>query len=350
MGTSEAGAKQYTIDWSKIENYIKHSLQGVPQNEEMHVKKFTEGYSNLTYFIRIGDWQAVLRRPPFGKTPPKAHDMEREYRILEKVHPIYPLAPKPLLYCEDPEIMEKHFYIMEKKNGVVIDAEIPVQFENNEKTRKQISKAFIQAFVQLHSIDIEKNDLMELGKPKGYMTRQVQGWITRYNRAKTDEIAGIEEVENWLLKHTPNNPEATIIHNDFKLNNMMFQANDPSRVIGVFDWELATIGDPLADVGSTLVYWSDGQDPDMGITVVTDQKGFYSRREFLEQYAKLSGRDVANITYYLTFGFYKLAGILQQIYYRWKIGEAKDERFSTLNQSIANLIELANDSKENRIL
>ena len=182
------------------------------------------------------------------------------------------------------------------------------------------------------------------------MTRQVHGWIARYERAKTDAIPGIEEIEKWLLDHMPAGHESTLIHNDFKLNNMMFDERDPGKILGVFDWELATLGDPLSDLGSSLAYWGEKNDPDMGINIVTDQPGFYSRREVLQRYAELSGRDVSNMIYYLTFGFYRLAVVLQQLHYRWKIGETKDERFSSLNLNVANLISLAHDAKNNRLL
>ncbi|KKE79765.1 phosphotransferase family protein [Oceanobacillus caeni] len=338
-----------SIDWKKVEDYIRANLDGIP-NGEMKIKQFTEGYSNLTYMIKIGNWEAVLRRPPFGYTPPKAHDMEREYRILDKINPVFPLAPKPFIYCEDPEIMDKHFYIMEKRNGVVIDDDIPSQFGKTEETGRNVSEAVIKALVDLQSIDIEKSNLRDIGKPEGYLTRQVYGWMKRHKNSKTDDIEGnIENIEKWLVDHLPTNEEATIVHNDFKLNNMMFDRNDSSKIVGVFDWELATVGDPLTDLGSTLAYWID-EDVDVGITAVTSNVGFYNRREFLERYVQLSGRDVTDINFYLTFGFYKLAGILQQLYYRWKIGEVKDERFSTLNKGISNLMELAEDARNNRLL
>ncbi|WP_085991193.1 phosphotransferase family protein [Oceanobacillus senegalensis] len=340
-----------TIDWQKIEAYLRSQIPGLSE-EEMIVKKFTEGYSNLTYMVQIGDWEGVLRRPPFGYIPPKAHDMEREYRIIEKVHPVYPLAPKPYIYCEDPTIMDKHFYVMEKKNGVVIDAEIPEEFKGIHDVGSHISEAVIKALVELQNIDIKKSNLSNLGKPEGYVERQVYGWRKRIEKSKTDDLRDIRELERWLIDHIPSNKEVSIVHNDFKLNNMMFKADDPRKVIGVFDWELSTIGDPLTDLGASLVYWVQEGDPDIGLTSVTDtaEHTFYSRREFLERYTQVSGRDVSDMNFYLTLGFYKLAGILQQLYYRWKIGEVTDNRFSTLNQGIANLLEMAEEARNNRLL
>nr|WP_281242746.1 phosphotransferase family protein [Salinibacillus kushneri] len=239
---------------------------------------------------------------------------------------------------------------MEKRNGVVIDDKLPNQFEDTENTCQQISEAVIQSLVQLQKVDYQKEHLESIGKPDGYLSRQVYGWIKRHERSKTEEIKYIDSVEKWLMDHIPSNEEVTIVHNDFKLNNMMFDPQNPDTVIGVFDWELATIGDPLADLGSALVYWIEKDDPPLGITSVTDKPGFYSRRALLERYTQLTGRDVSNINFYLTLGFYKLAGILQQLYYRWKIGEVKDDRFAFLNVGVANLIARAEDAKNNKLL
>lgn len=337
------------IDWVGVEAYIHSNIKHLPR-EKMIVKKFSEGYSNLTFLLTIGSWQAVLRRPPFGYTPPKAHNMEREYRILSKVNPVYPLAPKPYLYCEDKQIMDKHFYLMEKKTGVVIDDSIPDSYGSSTTVGESLSEAVIQALIELQNINYKVAGLENFGRPEGYLNRQVNGWIARYKNSKTDEIKHIADIEKYLLDNLPTNTEVTIVHNDFKLNNMMMDDKDPSKVVGVFDWELATIGDPLCDLGSTLSYWASKSDPYMGINVVTNQPGFYSRREFLENYAKKSGRDVSQVQYYLTFGFYKLAVILQQIYYRYKIGELQDERFNHLNHSLINLIELANQAKNGELL
>lgn len=337
------------INWDIVEKYLRNSLKGLPK-EKMKVKKFSEGYSNLTYLLSIGKWEGVLRRPPFGEVPPRAHDMEREYRMLEKVNPVFPQAPQPYIYCDDREIMDKHFYVMEKKQGVVIDDELPAAYGNSEEAGPMISHTVIQTLVDLQSIDFKKAGLDSMGKPEGFMQRQVNGWIRRYEASKTDDIPKVQELEEWLQSNVPVNPETTIVHNDFKLNNMVLDEKDPGKAVGILDWELSTIGDPLSDLGSTVAYWGAASDPDMGINIVTDQPGFYSRKEFIEEYARLSGRDVSGIDYYVTFGFYKLAVILQQIHYRWKIGEMDDERFGELNVAVANLMEMANRTKNGQLL
>jgi aminoglycoside phosphotransferase (APT) family kinase protein len=337
------------INWLKFEQLLRNSLAEIP-NEPMLVKKFTEGYSNLTYLISFGDWEAVMRKPPFGEIPPKAHDMKREYTILSKINRVYQLAPKPFLYYEDPSIMGAHFYVMEKKEGITIDDELPKQYGGSEKAGPVISETIIKGLIELQSINYKGADLSDLGRPQGYLERQVHGWIKRYRNSKTDEFQGVEELEKWFIAHIPESPAATIVHSDFKLNNMLLDEEDPGIIRGVLDWELSTIGDPLTDLGSTVAYWGQSNDPDLGINVVTNQPGFYSRRQFVQTYSLLSGRDVTNINFYVAFGFYKLAGILQQIYYRWKKGELKDDRFEHLNQAVGNLIEMGNLTRKNRIL
>ena len=345
----ETSKVQDFIDWGKVEQHLRKTIPNLPAGK-LNVRKFSEGYSNLTYLLSIDDWEGVLRRPPFGEVPPKAHDMEREYRMLEKVNPVFPLAPKPYVYCEDPAIMDKHFYVMEKKQGVVIDDTLPESYGSSEQAGPKISRTVIQTLAQLQDIDYKQAGLAGMGKPEGFLERQVRGWIKRYDHSKTDTIPHLADLENWLSANLPVNQETTIVHNDFKLNNMVLDERDPGKAVGILDWELSTIGDPLSDLGSTVAYWGQPEDPDMGINIVTSQKGFYSRREFVEEYAKTSGRDVSNINYYVTFGFYKLAVILQQIHYRWKTGEIDDDRFGELNIAVRNLFEMANQTRNNQLL
>lgn len=345
----EIGKVQDAINWEIVEQHLRKSIPDLP-NGKLNVRQFSEGYSNLTYLLNIDDWEGVLRRPPFGEVPPKAHDMQREFRMLEKVNPVFPLAPKPYVYCEDPTIMDKHFYVMEKKQGVVIDDVLPENYGGSEQAGPKISQTVIQTLAQLQAIDYQKAGLADMGKPEGFLERQVKGWIKRYDHSKTESIPQLSELEQWLAANLPKTQETTIVHNDFKLNNMVLDAQDPGKAVGILDWELSTIGDPMSDLGSTVAYWGQPDDPDMGINIVTGQKGFYTRREFVEAYAKASGRDVSNINYYVTFGFYKLAVILQQIHYRWKIGEIDDDRFGELNIAVRNLIEMANETRRNNLL
>jgi aminoglycoside phosphotransferase (APT) family kinase protein len=349
MNQQQFQNKLNEINWLPIEEYLRQQIPGL-SNESIQVRQFSAGYSNLTYFISIGNWQAVLRRPPFGPIPPKAHDMKREYEILEKLHHVFPLAPKPYIYCDNRNLMDRHFYVMEKKLGVVLDDTLPSEFENRTDTGQLVSNAVVDTLAKLHAVDYEAAGLSSIGYPEGYLSRQVHGWIKRFHNSKTNDIPEVESLEKWLLENIPQSGKPSIVHNDFKLNNMMFSATNPGEVIGVFDWELSTIGDPLTDLAAALAYWTEAGEFDTGLTSVTTLHGFVSRKELLEMYAKKSGRDVSHIDYYLTFAFYKIAVILQQIYYRWKIGEASDERFGKLDIGIKNLLKQAEKAKRNEIL
>ncbi|MEH7380430.1 phosphotransferase family protein [Bacillus sp. JJ1533] len=339
------------IDWKTIEKYLRsHNI--VSNSATLEVEQFSTGYSNLTYQIKIGEWKAVLRRPPFGPLPPKAHDMKREFEILSKLRSVFPLIPKPYLYCEDTSIMDRHFYIMEKIDGIVIDNAMPDEFKDIPESGHLISESVIDTLTKLHQIDYKEVGLEMLGYPEGYLRRQVHGWIKRYNNSKTEKITGIEELEKWLIENIPASSVPTIVHCDYKLNNMMFAKDNPGKIIGLFDWEMSTIGDPLTDVAVMLAYWEQPGDPYTGITSVSREAeyGFATRREMLEMYARKSGRDISNIDYYLAFAFYKVASILQQIYYRWKIGEAKDERFGKLGEGVVNMMELSKLARNKQVL
>jgi aminoglycoside phosphotransferase (APT) family kinase protein len=337
------------INWEKVEEFIRLNMRGL-DDEKMKVKQFPVGLSNLTYFISIGKWEAVLRRPPFGFIPPKAHDMEREYRILEKVNPVFPLAPKPFLFSADPLIMDKHFYIMEKKSGLVLSNKIPPQYAANKETGRIISEAVVDILVELHAIDYKKAGLSYMGQPDGHLKRQVPSWIKRCHNVKTDDIQDLLEIENWLAKNIPVSPPPTITHNDIKLNNIMLSPQDPGTATGVFDWELCTIGDPLTDLAFSLVCWVKAGDADLGFPTVTANPGFFTRREFMDKYAAKSGRDISRIDFYMAFAYYKLGVIMQQMYYRWKKGEAKDDRFSTLCAVVNNLMTNAVKAKNQEII
>lgn len=336
------------IDWDHLEEYLK--IEFSLPNDDMDVQQFSEGYSNLTFLVKIGKWEGVLRRPPYGEVPKKAHDMSREYKLLEKIHPVYSFAPKPLIFSDGGEIMEKHFYIMEKKEGIVIDDELPRIAGAEKGIEKEISQSLVNALVKLQNIDYKEAGLEHFGRPDGFTERQVHGWIKRYANSTTDQISSISSLEQWLIQHIPRKHETTIVHNDFKLNNLVFAADAPIRVKGVLDWELATIGDPLIDFGSALAYWGQKDDPDMGVNFVTNRPGFYNRRELVESYANESKRNVEEIDFYLSFGFYKLAVILQQIYYRWKKGLLKDNRFEHTHIAVANLIEMAHLAKDRKLI
>ncbi|MDQ0339946.1 aminoglycoside phosphotransferase (APT) family kinase protein [Caldalkalibacillus uzonensis] len=331
------------LDIPKLEAYLRQHLE--LEDAPLEVKQFAAGRSNLTYLLQVGSWEAVLRRPPLGPVPPKAHDMERESRILKLLHPVFPLAPKPYIFCQDKQVLGAPFFIMERRKGVVVDTELPAEHQHNPAVGARISEQMVKTLAELHSVDYEQAGLGEIGYPEGFLERQVKGWIKRYDQAKTEEIPHVDQLTSWLLDNLPPSPPPSMIHYDFKLNNVMFDFA-LEKIVAIFDWEMSTIGDPLADLGCALSYWMEADDPDVlkygfGDPPVTVQPGFMSRAEFIEAYARQSGRDVANMHYYLTFGYFKLAGICQQIYYRWKRGQTQDERFSEMNRFVRGLIEAA---------
>ena len=305
----------------------------------IEVEQFPNGHSNLVYLIRTGDREYVLRRPPLGPVAPKAHDMAREYRVLSAVHPHFPEAPEVFLLCEDASVIGGPFFLMDRRRGIVIRESAPPELDP-----ARVSEAFIDCLVRLHAIDVTQPGLSSLGRPEGFVERQVLGWADRWTRAKTGEYPEMSRVVRWLLDRLPHSPAATLVHNDYKLDNVMLQGSG-ERVEAVLDWEMATAGDPLADVGLTMCYWAwagvAGQVDSHQAHIVTTQPGWYTRDQFLERYAERTGRDVSNIRYYEVLGIFKLAVILQQIYYRFRRGQTQDQRFQDFDLRVGGLVTLA---------
>jgi aminoglycoside phosphotransferase (APT) family kinase protein len=332
------------LNLERLEPYLRREISALG-DAPLEISQFAAGKSNLTYLIRCGEWEGVLRRPPLGPVAPKAHDMEREFHILELVNPVFPLAPKPYVFCNDTSLVGSQFYVMERKHGVVLDEKFPQGVEPTPDLCRNISYAVVDTLVALHEVDYKAAGMAHIGHPEGYLERQVRGWVGRYERAKTDDIPEMDKVAKWLIEHLPASPAPAIVHNDYKLNNMML-SHDLDRIVGVFDWEMTTIGDPLADLGAVLTYWTLSTDPEEWRQLrpsVTMTPGFISREEFVERYASKSGRDVSNINYYWVFGYIKLAGIIQQIYYRWKRGQTRDSRFANMGKVVRHLIKAAAD-------
>jgi aminoglycoside phosphotransferase (APT) family kinase protein len=331
------------FDLAKVEAYLRAHL---PQLDggELTALQFAAGHSNLTYLLRCGEWEAVLRRPPLGKLAPKAHDMARESRLLAALHPLFPEAPQPYVFCDDLDVIGAPFFVMERKSGVVADRRWPAVYEQTPENGRKMSEALVDTLVALHAVEYRGTELESIGRPEGYMERQVTGWIDRYLRAKTDEVPEAERVAKWMVDHLPEMPAATIVHNDLKLNNLLLSPDDPAQVTAVLDWEMATIGDPLCDLAVTLSYWAEDGDGELikqGLSPLTTLPGFLKRDELIELYARRSGRDVANMDFYLTFASFKVAVICQQIYYRWKQGQTQDPRFAAMGQMAQHLIGVA---------
>jgi aminoglycoside phosphotransferase (APT) family kinase protein len=325
-----------------VDYLSEHLPEGVSQ---MEIEQFPHGHSNLVYLIRTDRREYVLRRPPLGPVAPKAHDMAREYRVLRAVHPHFPEAPQVFLLCEDPSVIGGTFFLMERRHGVVIRDSVPRELAAIPDYPRRISEAFIDCLVRLHSIDASQPAISSLGKPDGFVERQVRGWAERWNRAKTEKVTEMDRIVRWLHDFLPPSVDPTLVHNDYKLDNVMLRP-EGDRVEAVLDWEMTTIGDPLADLGLTMCYWTWASvaaedDPHPATPAVTAQPGWYTRDQFLERYAKQTGRDLTHIRYHEVLGIFKLAVILQQIYFRFHLGQTQDERFRTFDRRVRGLIRLA---------
>lgn len=323
--------------------FLREHLPDV-QNEEIVVEQFASGHSNLTYLIRAGEFEAVLRRPPLGPVAAKAHDMGREFNVLQAVHPSFPLAPKPYLFCDSPDIIGAPFQVMERRHGLVIDRDWPSAYPQTREVAKAVSLSTVHTLAELHQVDYRETPLVQLGHPEGYLERQVTGWLGRYEKAKTEEIQAAVELKERLTSSIPNSPKATIVHNDLKLNNMLLSKEHVGEVSAVVDWEMATVGDPLTDLATTLSYWAQAGDPPLllrWLGNLGNQPGMLNRDDLIQAYTTKTGVPVDNIAYYMMFAYFKVAVICQQIYYRYVRGQTQDERFATLGAVARGLIEYA---------
>jgi aminoglycoside phosphotransferase (APT) family kinase protein len=297
------------------------------------VEQFPQGYSNLTYLIRLGERELVLRRPPFGAKIKTAHDMGREYRILSHLINIYPRVPRPLAFCEDESVLGAPFYVMERVTGIILRSKPPSGLALGSDLVRKISESFIDNLAEIHRVNHVAAGLADLGRPEGYVRRQVEGWTKRYQNARTDDIPEMDRLAPWLSEHQPAESGACLIHNDYKYDNLVLDPQNLSHIKACLDWEMATIGDPLMDLGSTLGYWVDPKDPEawqklsFGLTTLP---GNLNRQELLQRYVKQTGREVSNPVFYYAYGLFKIAVIVQQIYARYKQGLTKDERFAHL--------------------
>ncbi len=326
------------LDTNRLRDYIAREM-GHPI-ERVEVEQFPQGFSNLTYLVRCGSEEYVLRRPPFGNQVKSAHDMGREFHVLSKLSKVYELAPKPALYCTDESVLGAPFYMMERRRGVVLRRKLPKGFEPSPETFRKLGLAFIDNLARLHALDFQAAGLGDLGKPEGYVERQVKGWIGRYEKAKTDSWAAMDDVARWLSGRIPAESGASLIHNDYKFDNIVLDANDLTRIVAVLDWEMCTLGDPLMDLGSTLAYWVQADDHETLRHFVpgpTDHPGNLTRRELIDRYAASSARNVEQVLFYYCYGLYKLAVIIQQIYARFARGFTHDPRFAEMNLQVDSL-------------
>jgi aminoglycoside phosphotransferase (APT) family kinase protein len=335
--------------------YLKGRLDG----GDISIEQFPSGASNLTYCIRIGETEYVLRRPPFGNTVKSAHDMSREFNVLDKLSKVYSPAPKPVLLCQDETIIGSEFYLMERRNGLIIRGKLSeppalaggLTLDTSVALRTEVCESFIQNLVDLHKLDYKAAGLGDFGKPEGYTIRQVEGWSKRYLNAKTDEHIDLEKTIKWLNENIPNDETASLVHNDYKFDNIMLNPNDLTEIIAVLDWEMTTIGSPLMDFGTTLGYWMSKEVGEELLNMPFNPRVLMediSRQQLADLYAKKSGRDLHDILFYYVFGTFKIAVIAQQIYARFAKGFTKDLRFANFNRFVSALGKIAANAIQTR--
>jgi aminoglycoside phosphotransferase (APT) family kinase protein len=335
------------LDADELAAYLQSEMPNAAG--PISIKQFPGGSSNLTYLITVGDAEYVLRRPPFGNTVKSAHDMGREFNVLSNLSAVYPPAPKPLLFCEDESVIGSEFYMMERRKGLIIrgsvskahpskcstlniaDLNSRSDLNSSQACREEVCRAFVRNLADLHALNYASAGLGDLGKPEGYPRRQVEGWTKRYFAARTDEHTELETVIGWLNSNIPPESGASLVHNDYKFDNVMLDPRDLTRITAVLDWEMVTVGDPLMDLGTTLGYWmsTDAGEDMMNMPFNPHVlMANISRQRLAGMYAEFSGRDVSNIFYYYVFGTFKIAVICQQIYARFVKGLTRDARFA----------------------
>jgi aminoglycoside phosphotransferase (APT) family kinase protein len=336
------------IDVVRLRDYLAGTLPELGKGR-VTVEQFPSGYSNLTYLVRVGDRSVILRRPPFGVEIATAHDMGREYRILSGLRPVWPKVPEALAFCADPAVLGAPFYVMERVEGVILRKGLPESMIPEPQLAARIAGELVATLVELHEVDVAAACLSDLGRPEGYARRQVEGWTKRYRQAETDRVPEADEVAAWLAAAILAQSDATLIHNDFKHDNVVLDPEGWSKVIAVLDWEMATLGDPLMDLGTSLAYWVQPGDPPAVLATrlsPTTWPGTPSRSEIVDLYARLSGRDVHDIVFYYAFGLFKVAVIVQQLYARYVSGRTTDPRYAGLIDGVRALSGLASRAIE----
>jgi aminoglycoside phosphotransferase (APT) family kinase protein len=344
------------LDLAALNRYLHEHLDAQASESDptstIQIEQFPGGHSNLTYLVRYCGKEFVLRRPPVGPVAPTAHDMPREYRLLTAIHPHFSLAPQPILLCQDASVIGVPFYLMERRSGFIVRGRIPPEIGAAPEMRRRVSEAVVDTMIALHAVDIYATDIVQIGKPEGFVARQVRGWSERWLRSKTGELTEMDRVIEWLVDRIPaeSDNKPTIVHNDFKLDNIMLDNHDPARVVAVLDWEMCTVGDPLVDLGLLLCYWTmsagagmsgkaerTGNEGNSSLRAVTNGPGWLTREEIIERYEAKTGRGASRIAFYETFARFKVAVVIQQIYFRYVQGQTHDERFRNLDVLVREL-------------
>jgi len=335
--------EENAFDPGAILPFLRQHLPDLPDGA-VTLKQFQGGASNLTYQLTVGDRSMILRRPPSGTKPKSGHDMGREFRVMEKLHAVFP-CPRPLAYCADPTLIGAEFYVMEKLEGVILRRDPPNPALYSPERARQLCRNLVDTQIRLHSLDFRAIGLGDLGHPEGYVARQIGGWCDRFAKAWTDDVPKYEPIMAWLRQHMPaDSPAPGIIHNDYRFDNVVLSPVDGLSIIGVLDWEMCTLGDPLMDLGSSLAYWVQANDtgPMQAVRMQPSHlPGMFTRQEVVEYYAEKTGREIPNADYYYVFGLFRLAVIAQQIYYRFKLGQTANPKFRAFGMFVAVLNQVA---------
>jgi aminoglycoside phosphotransferase (APT) family kinase protein len=335
------------FDVSRLMDWLDGRLPGSDVSPD--VSQFSRGKANLTYLLDFGGGnEFVLRRPPLGPVAPGSHDMAREHRVLSTLWRAFPLAPRSYVFCDDADVVGAPFFIMERRHGIVVQNTVPDVFGggNDPVANRKLSEVVVDTLADFHAVDPGEAGLADLGRPEGFLERQVMGWARRWDAAKHEDNPLAEELAGWLVDTMPTSPPPTLLHNDWRLDNMAVAVNDPGTCVAVYDWDMCTQGDPLADLGTVMAVWYDaGEMPSALNPMPTTRPGFMSRDAAISRYVERSGIEVTDVDWYVVFGTFKLAAVLQQIFIRWHRGQTGDDRFARYGEGAARLIQLADERR-----
>ena len=331
------------LDRDALQDFLSGAFPAAGGIED--VSQFPGGASNLTYLLRTAGGEFVLRRPPFGTKAATAHDMGREYRVLTRLRRQFPYCPEPVAFCDDRSVLGEPFYLMRRIAGLILRRDLPRGLSLSADRARALCRSLVEVHLELHRVDFIEAGLADLGRPEGYTARQVEGWSNRYRNARTPDVPGNEFLMDWLASSQPPEPgRAAVIHNDFKFDNVVLDPNEPTRIIGLLDWEMSTLGDPLMDLGTFISYWVEKTDDPMMQFFrggPSDAEGALTREQLVERYSERTGREVKLPHFYYAFGLFKTAVVIQQIYYRYKQGLTNDERFALFGHGVVALCEQA---------
>ena len=334
--------KEDQLNKNNLALYLSKNIDEFNQTHSLSIKQYAGGASNLTYLLEWSDRSIILRTAPIGIVIKNAHDMSREYKVLKLLYPHFNYAPKPLILCEDESVIGRKFYLMQKIDGIILRRDFNMPFSNQQANL--LCQNLIDVHVALHSVDVKQTGLIELGHPQGYIKRQISGWNDRYKNAMLDDSYNASDIMQWLTCNQPDDEMFCLIHNDYKLDNVVLSPSDPTEIIAVLDWEMATIGSPLMDLGCSLAYWIEAHDSAemQAIRMMpTNHKGMWTRDQLIDYYVQKSKLDISNFNYYYIFGLFRLAVIVQQIYQRFAQGKTSNPKFKSFGGIAKILIQQA---------